>query len=206
MSIEPSKEYLKKLNEKYVFVKEHSEFSTAYMNGLIDYYGNEIIPAYKNFSEVIVLENGFLKVIYNKSQYKGCSHIGILNVKGQEVYSNNECDDITYIANGLLLVKRHIGYNIASLQGKELFDNYYDYIEILENGNFLIYKNNCYLSNKLLYNVLPLSSISETMYTIFFANNFIHLTLQHLQECFFIYNGNSQLLCFYKLRACTFPG
>lgn len=147
MTIKPSKEGLIKLNEKYILVKERSEYSTAYMNGLIDYYGNEIIPAYKNFSEVIVLENGFLKVIYDRSQYKGCSHIGILNVKGKEIYFNNKCDDITYIGNGLLLIKGHAGddtYNIANLQGKVLFNTYYDYIEILENGNFLICKNNCY--------------------------------------------------------------
>lgn len=141
--IEPSKRYLEKFDEKYIFIEVPSEYSTEYMKGLIDYYGNEIIPAYKNFSEIIVLENGFLKVIYDKSQYKGFSSIGILNCKGREVYRNDKCDDITYIDNGLLLIKGY-AYNIANLQGKVLFDNYYDYIEILENGNFLIHKNGCY--------------------------------------------------------------
>lgn len=147
VTIKPSREGLIKLNEKYILTKERSEYSPAYLSGLIDYYGNEIIPAYKNFSEVIVLENGFLKVIYDRSQYKGYSHIGILNVKGKEIYFNNECDDITYIGNGLLLIKGHAGddtYNIANLQGKVLFNTYYDYIKILENGDFLICKNNCY--------------------------------------------------------------
>lgn len=146
VAIEPNKKSLKKLDDKYIVVRGSSEYSTN-LQGLIDYYGNEVIPTdggYYSFSEIEVLENGFLKVIYDKSQYKGSSRIGILNPKGRVVYSNDKCDDITYISNGLLLIKEYDTYNVANFQGKELFNTSYDYIEILENGNFLIHKDGFY--------------------------------------------------------------
>ncbi len=143
--INPCKEYLSKLDERYIYVKERSDYSTTHLlQGLIDYFGNEIVPAYKNISKVEVLDNAFLKVIYHRSEYKGCSRIGILNNIGKEIYYNGSCDDITYIDNGMLLIKSGHKYNIANLQGKVLFNNYYDYIEILENGDFLIKDNRCY--------------------------------------------------------------
>ena len=154
--IEPSKNYLKKLDEKYILVKCPGYYSNY---GLIDYYGNEIIPAdggHYSFSEIEVLENGFLKVIYHRAEYKvrNQSRIGILDSKGKELYNNDECEDITYFGDGLLLVNQflyttyggagHNTFNLVNLQGKKLFHTYYDSIDTLKNGNFLISKNNCY--------------------------------------------------------------
>ena len=154
--IVPSKNYLKVLDEKYILVKCYGNNSNW---GLIDYFGNEVIPAdggYYSFSKIEVLENGFLKVIYHRAGYKHRNQfrIGILDSKGKELYNNDECEDITYLGNGLLLVNHflyttydgagHNTFNIVNLRGKELFYSYYDSIEILKNGNFLILKNSCY--------------------------------------------------------------
>lgn len=124
--------------------------------GLIDYYGNEVIPTdggYYSFSEIEVLENGFLKVIYHRGKYHN-SRIGIFDSKGKNIYNNDECEDITYFGDGLLLVNRFLyttyggagcsTFNVVNFQGRELFNTSYDYIEILENGNFLIHKDGCY--------------------------------------------------------------
>lgn len=151
MLIKPSIEYLKKIDDKYILAIINSAYA------LIDYFGNEIISTnkyYGSFSEIEVLENGFFKVIYYKSQYNNNSRIGISNNKGKIIYYNGACDDITYIGDGLLIIKSfvytthngigHSVYNIANIQGKELFRTYYDHIEILGNGNFLICKNGYY--------------------------------------------------------------
>ena len=151
--IAPSKNYLKKLDDKYILVKCPGGYSDW---GLIDYYGNEVIPTdggYYSFSEIEVLENGFLKVIYHRGEYHN-SRIGIFDSKGKYIYNNDECEDITYFGDGLLLVNQflyttydgagHSTFNLVNLQGKKLFNTYYDSIEILKNGNFLICKNNCY--------------------------------------------------------------
>lgn len=146
----PSKNYMKKLDDKYILVR-CAGICSAW--GLIDYYGNEVIPAdgeHYSFSEIEVLENGFLKAIYHKSAYVHQNQytIGILNSKGKEIYRKFQCEDIIYFGDGLFLVKEIYGnvknYRLINLQGKELFGTYYNDIEDLKNGSFLIYKNNRY--------------------------------------------------------------
>lgn len=138
-----------KLDNRYIIVNGTS--NNYYIHcSLIDFHGNEIIPEneYNCFSEIEVLDNGFLKVIFYKSQYKGDSHIGIIDQIGKEIYRNNECDDISLIGNGYLLVKGflctrsdgggHYVYNVVNLQGKELFEYSLNEIKLLEDGNFSI--------------------------------------------------------------------
>lgn len=139
----------KKLNNRYIIVNGTSNNYYKHCS-LIDFHGNEIIPEneYNCFSEIEVLDNGFLKVIFYKSQYKGDSHIGIIDQIGKEIYRNNECDDISLIGNGYLLVKGflctrsdgsgHYVYNVVNLQGKELFEYSLNEIKLLEEGNFSI--------------------------------------------------------------------
>lgn len=138
-----------KLDNRYIIVNGTS--NNYYIHcSLIDFHGNEIIPEneYNCFSEIEVLDNGFLKVIFYKSQYKGDSHIGIIDQRGKEIYRNNECDDISLIGNGYLLAKGflctrsdgsgHYVYNVVNLQGKELFEYSLNEIKLLEDGNFSI--------------------------------------------------------------------
>ena len=135
-----------KLDNRYIIVYETS--NNYYKRSLIDFHGNEIIPEneYNSFSKIEVLDNGFLKVIFYESQYKGESHIGIIDQRGKEIYRNNKCDDISLIGNGYLLVtgflctsmngSGHYVYNVANLQGKELFEYSLNEIKLLEDGNF----------------------------------------------------------------------
>lgn len=137
-----------KLDNRYIIVYETS--NNYYKSSLIDFHGNEIIPENGNnsFSEIEVLDNGFLKVIFYKSRYEGDSHIGIIDQRGKEIYRNNECDDISLIGNSYLLVKGfrytslngngYYVYNVANLQGKELFEHSLNEIKLLEDGNFSV--------------------------------------------------------------------
>lgn len=137
-----------KLDNRYIIVYETS--NNYYKSSLIDFHGNEIIPENENnsFSEIEVLDNGFLKVIFYKSRYEGDSHIGIIDQRGKEIYRNNECDDISLIGNSYLLVKGfrytslngngYYVYNVANLQGKELFEHSLNEIKLLEDGNFSV--------------------------------------------------------------------
>lgn len=142
---EPNKNYLKKLDDKHILVQVDAVYSTY---SLIDYFGNEIISADERFSEIEVMENGFLKVIFSRSQCIEEAFIGIFNSIGKRIYANTHCKDITYLRDGLLLIKGSVGcydgYNIVNYQGKELFNRYFDSIEILENGDFMICENNCF--------------------------------------------------------------
>lgn len=137
------------LDNRYIIVNGTSNNYYKHCS-LIDFYGNEIIPEneYNSFSEIEVLDNGFLKVIFHKSQYNGDSRIGIIDKRGKEIYSNDRCDDISLIENGYLLVKGfeytsmdgsgHYVYNVANLQGKELFEYSLNEIRLLEDGNFSV--------------------------------------------------------------------
>ena len=143
----------KKLDNRYIIVYGTSNYYSRYCS-LIDFHGNEVIPESENtgFSEIEVLDNGFLKVIFYKSQYKGYSHIGIIDQRGKEIYRNNECDDISLIGNGYLLAKGflctrsdgsgHYVYNVVNLQGKELFEYSLNEIKLLEDGKFSVRGNN----------------------------------------------------------------
>lgn len=133
----------KKLDNRYIIVSEDSNNYHEHY-GLIDFHGNEII---NGFSEIEVLTNGFLKVIYYRSEY-GASRIGIIDNRGKQIYCNDKCDDVYLIGNGYLLVKgfENIGmdgsgryvYNVANLQGKELFNFSLNEIKLLEDGNFSV--------------------------------------------------------------------
>ena len=147
----------KKLNNRYIIVNGTSNNYYKHCS-LIDFHGNEIIP--ENFSEIEILDNVFFKVIFYKSQYHGDSRIGIIDQRGKEIYRNNECDDISLIGNGYLLVKEfnytsmdgngHPVYNVANLQGKELFEYSLNEIRFLEDGNFSVRGNKGWgFSNKI---------------------------------------------------------
>lgn len=138
-----------KLDNRFIIV--NGTFNNHYVHrSLIDFHGNEIIPEneYNCFSEIEVLNNGFLKVIFYKSKYEGDSHIGIIDERGKEIYRNNDCDDISLIGNGYLLVKGfqytnsdgngYYVYNVVNLQGKELFEYSLNEIKLLEDGNFSV--------------------------------------------------------------------
>ena len=97
---------LKRLDDRFI-LKVDSSGRHGYRYGLIDYNGNEIIPMDEehSFSEIEVLKNGFLKVIYDKGEY-GSSHIGILNNHGDTILERKDCcDDITLLDNGFIIVK-----------------------------------------------------------------------------------------------------
>lgn len=117
---------------------------------LIDFYGNEIIPEkeYNSFSEIEVLEHGFLKVIFHNDEHYRYSQIRIIDKRGKEIYSSNTCKDISLLKNGSLLVEGfeytstdgsgHYVYNVANFQGKELFEYPLNEIILLEDGNFSV--------------------------------------------------------------------
>ena len=195
MIIEPCRVCFNKLDDNYIFIKVQSESSVSYLQGLIDYYGNEIIPAYENISEVEVFENGFLKVIYHRSVCEGCSHIGILNAKGKKVYYNNECDDITDIGDGLLMVKSSYAgkntYNIANLQGKELFEYSLNEIRLLEDGNFSVRGNKGWgFSDRMGNLIVPPRYENELK----FENGFADISIAGKGETLKINsNGNIQI-------------
>ncbi len=137
----------KKLDNRYIIVYSHNYYECF---SLIDFHGNEIIPGneYRSFFGVEVLDNGFLKVIFDKSEYNGDSDIGIIDQRGKEIYRNIKCKDISLVGNGYLLVKgfRFTSkdgsglsvYNVANFQGKELFKCFFDEIRFLEDGNFSV--------------------------------------------------------------------
>lgn len=124
----------------------------SYLCGLIDFYGNEIIPMDKSngFEQIEVIENDFLKVVYHRSETGGCSSVGILDGRGKVIYKNVRCDDISYIGNGLLLVRSYVYtnrcgnyrvYNLANFRGEEIFATYYKELELEHDGYILICGN-----------------------------------------------------------------
>lgn len=145
--IEPSVARLKKLSNHYILFCTHKTYASGGY-GVMDYYGNKIIEAYDHHWCIELLENGFFKVIFYRSQCGEEAFIGIFNSIGKKIYDNSHCKDITYLRDGLLLIKGSVGYydgyNIVNYQGKELFNRYFDSIEILENGDFMICENNCF--------------------------------------------------------------
>ena len=126
-----TKKRLKKLDNRYIIAVESSGHGFRY--GLLDYFGNEIIKLDEEhgFSEIEVLENGFLKVIYFKGEY-GTSHIGILNNLGKTIFEKNDCEDIKLLEYGYFLVERRnydspTTYSLINLQGNEILpDSYYE--------------------------------------------------------------------------------
>ena len=154
VAIEPKRKYLKKLNDKYILELVNSDYPGWY--NLMDYYGNGIIcrDEYRGFITVEELENGFFKALHFRSEYKAGSRYGIYNSTGKQIYYNDHCDDITYFGDNLFLVKEfiysgsglagHNKYKIVNCQGEVLFNKYYDYIELLKNGNLLICRNKLY--------------------------------------------------------------
>lgn len=137
------------LGNRYIIVNETSKYHSKYCC-LMDFHGNKIIPEneYNSFSKIELLENDFLKVIFDKSQYRGDSHIEIIDKRGKKIYRNDSCDDISLIGNGYLLVKGfhytsmdgsgYDDYNVANFQGKELFEYPLNEIILLEDGNFSV--------------------------------------------------------------------
>ena len=171
----------KKLDNRYIIVYGIS--NNCYKRSLIDFHGNEIIPENENnsFSEIEVLDNGFLKVIFYKSRYEGDSHIGIVDQRGKEIYRNDECDDISLIGNGYLLVKGflytsmngsgHYVYNVANLQGKELFEYSLNEIKLLEDGNFSVRGDKGWgFSNRMGNLIAPLRYKNELEFNNGFAD------------------------------------
>lgn len=138
-----------KLDNRFIIVNGTSNNYYKHCS-LIDFHGNEIIPEnkYNSFSKIEVFDNGFLKVIFYKSQYNGDSHIGIIDKRGKIIYRNDRCDDISLIGNGYLLIKGfeytnndgsgYYSYNVANLQGKELFEHFLNEIRLLDDGNFSV--------------------------------------------------------------------
>lgn len=137
------------LGNRYIIVNGTSKNHYKYCC-LMDFHGNKIIPEneYNSFSEIEILENDFLKVIFHKSEYRGDSHIGIIDKRGKNIYKKYRCEDISLIGNGYLLVKEfqitsmdgsgYDVYNVVNFQGKELFEHPLNEIRLLEDGNFSI--------------------------------------------------------------------
>ena len=73
------------LGNRYIIVNETSKYHSKYCC-LMDFHGNKIIPEneYNSFSKIELLENDFLKVIFDKSQYRGDSHIEIIDKRGKK--------------------------------------------------------------------------------------------------------------------------
>ena len=186
----------KKLNNRYIIV---NETSNNYYCSLIDFHGNEIIPG--NFSEIEILDNVFFKVIFYKSQYHGDSRIGIIDQRGKEIYRNNECDDISLIGNGYLLVREfyytsmngngHYVYNVVNLQGKELFEYSLNEIKLLEDGDFSVRGNKGWgFSNK----IGNLIASPKYEYELEFKNGIADISLAGKDETLKInLNGNIQV-------------
>jgi hypothetical protein len=139
--------YLRRLNDTYII-----EGPALYGIRLLDYSGAEIIYDWP-FVDVEIFENGMLKVIHTRSEYPGSSTIGIYANNGKLIYKKDYCDDITYIGNGLFLLKEYCYnyslpgkyvYNVINLQGEEIFHINYDEIEVTKNWNFLIKKKGYY--------------------------------------------------------------
>lgn len=107
---------------------------------------------YNSFSEIEVLENGFLKVILHNDDYHRYSQIRIIDKRGKEIYNSDICKDISLLKNGSLLVEKfkytstdgsgRYVYNVVNLQGKELFKYSLNEIRLLEDGNFSIQGDN----------------------------------------------------------------
>ena len=139
---------LKKLDDRFVIAKK--KLSDYIVTGLYDFGGNVIIPADEehSFSQIEVLDDGFLRVTYYKSNHNGGSHFAIINSQGKTVYDNRECDEISYWGTGLLCVRSfvytnmsgsgHSIYKLINLQGNELLDSHYRHIEMLENGKIVV--------------------------------------------------------------------
>lgn len=151
VSVDLQGKMCEKLDNRYILVYGTSNNYYRYCS-LIDFHGNEIIPEneYNKFSKIEVLDNVFLKIIFNRSDFKGDSSIGIIDNRGKLIYRNDKCDDISLIGNGYLLVRGfelesrdygHCVYNVANLQGKELFEKSFKEIKILEDGNFSVLGN-----------------------------------------------------------------
>ena len=132
------------LDNRFFIVSGESTYSRQKYN-LIDFFGNEIV---KGFEKIEVIEENLLKATFFRSDLDGASHIGILNNQGKVLYESRDCDDISYVGNGLLCVKSFeytnsdgagfYAYNLANLQGKELFDRYYKNIEFQDTGDIFV--------------------------------------------------------------------
>lgn len=194
VAVELHRKKCKKLDNRFLIIDGYSStYQTFY--GLIDYYGNEIISGNEYgcyFSEIKIFENGYLKVIHNHdcpNGLKGCSQISIANDLGKIIYTNERCEDITYLQNGLFLVKGfnftstdgdgYYVYNLVNLQGKEIFERFYEEIRILGDGNFLIKdKGNFGMANHAGSIFVPVEYKNE----IKFENGFSFIEIAGCEE------------------------
>lgn len=86
VAIDLQDKYCENLGNRYIIVtKDFYKYCC-----LMDFHGNKIIPEneYNSFSKIEILENDFLKVIFHKSEYRGDSHIGIIDKRGKNIYKN----------------------------------------------------------------------------------------------------------------------
>lgn len=134
--IEVNKKSCKKLDDRFIIIGESTWCGMRY--GLIDFYGNVIIPN-KSFIEIEVIEHNFLKVIYSECDYTGRRYMAVLNNQGNSIYRNDACMDILYIGNGLFkVIDIDNNYNLVNYQGKEIFDTFYKELKFGPNGDIHI--------------------------------------------------------------------
>lgn len=179
-------QYCENLGNRYIIV------SNYYRRSLIDFHGNEIIPEDKSFLKIEILYNGFLKVIFYRSEYHGFSHIGIIDQRGKEIYRNDNCDDISLIENGYLLIKSDCNtYNVANLQGKELFKHSLNEIKFLDDGCFSVRgKKGWGFANK----IGKLIASPRYKYEIEFENDLANISIEGKDDTLRINsNGNVQV-------------
>lgn len=183
-------QYCENLGNRYIIVYDSNGYN--YRRSLIDFHGNEIIPGDKSFLEIEILYNGFLKVIFYRSEYHGFSHIGIIDQRGKEIYRNDNCDDISLIENGYLLIKSDCNtYNVANLQGKELFKHSLNEIKFLDDGCFSVRgKKGWGFANK----IGKLIASPRYKYEIEFENDLANISIEGKDDTLRINsNGNVQV-------------
>lgn len=147
VAIKPNELYCCYTNLDNRFIKVRPKFLVGEKDqripkwGLIDYWGNEIVPVDTFDNIEIIDEFYFIYDGYENDEHKwNCK---ILNNAGQIIIKDerlfDDIADIFYSGNGLFIFKRwngyNVGYNVINLQGKVLFnDIYYKCIHIVENG------------------------------------------------------------------------